>query len=193
MILIAVFASLGVALMMAADMAPPPAAPAVAPAPVASAPVSGGDWSGLATRYPEFTAGLQDCLDHLTLQDAADLTQRGQALGTPPSFAIFYPELKQPHDFVVAVSSTPTGDYTCSGQGPVSVASADLEAELPGIAALAASYNMVELAFPAPNRAFADCEGLTSVLLNDTGGTTVFAGFVGANAQTYCTAFGVKE
>ncbi|MEM1301953.1 MAG: hypothetical protein AAGH17_05160, partial [Pseudomonadota bacterium] len=118
MILIAILASVGVAIAMAAEMAPALEEPVAAPAPTAQVMPT---VDGLGTRYPDFVAGLQDCLDHLTQREAADLTQRGAKLGNDAeSYAIMYPEVKQPHDFIVSVTSV-NGDYSCSGQGPTSM------------------------------------------------------------------------
>ena len=190
MILIAILASVGVAFAMAAEMSPVMEETVASPAPTEQA-VPAGD--GLGARFPDFVAGLQDCLDHLTLREAADLTQRGVKLGNDnESYAIMYPEIKQPHDFIVSVTSV-NGDYSCSGQGPTSMPTDQIEAELGALSQVVAGYNMAQLNFPAPTTAFADCENDVGILFTDSAGTLVFAGFAGQNATTYCTAFGVKE
>ena len=171
-----------------------------APAPAAVPPVAveenapeGAAWATLSAEYPNFVAGLQDCLDHLILGEAAQLDQRGEKMGNDPiSFAIFYPEMKQPFDFITSISSS-GGVYSCSGQGPTSIPTDQMEAQAGALAALYASRGLRELNFPAPARAFADCDNDIGVVMNDAAGFQVFAGFAGQNATTYCTSFGVKE
>ncbi|MEM9855700.1 MAG: hypothetical protein AAF841_14825, partial [Pseudomonadota bacterium] len=167
-------------------------APALLAAPQpAPAPLAREENDGLADRYPEFVAGLGDCLAYLAT-GAVDPGEAGQIMGGGASFTAFYPVMKQPFDFVVAFSETGE-ERSCSGQGPVSVPSEQVAEELPAVAAFFAGYTMVELNFPAPNRAFADCARDIGMLLTDSGGLTVFAGFSGQNATTYCTSFGAKE
>ncbi|MEM6728903.1 MAG: hypothetical protein AAF618_10415, partial [Pseudomonadota bacterium] len=171
-----------------ATEAPPSiAATPDAPPTIAATPTMPGadPAEGLRASYPEFSAGLNDCLLHITGSDAP-LGQEGQVLGGGESYAIFYPVQKSDFDFVVSIA-TLNGARSCSGQGPRSLPTAELDAELPALAATLAPFSMSELNFPAPTRAFADCAGQTAMLFSDSGGTIVFAGFLGDTAQTYCS------
>ncbi|MEM6277291.1 MAG: hypothetical protein AAF714_10100 [Pseudomonadota bacterium] len=141
--------------------------------------------------YPEFAAGLSDCLMFLT-DAGAELGVEGEVVGEGASYAIFYPVMKQPFDFVVSISETAT-EKACSGQGPLSVPYAEVTANTAELAAFFADYGMVELAFPGEQRAYADCDAAAAVLLTQGDGLTIFAGFTGTNAATYCMSFGRKE
>ncbi|MEM1234324.1 MAG: hypothetical protein AAGH70_09375, partial [Pseudomonadota bacterium] len=134
---------------------------------------------------------FRDCLFYLT-RDAAELRPGGAVVGQGASFTIFYPVMKQPFDFVVSITETASGK-ACSGQGPLSVPYADIVAGIDVLAAVFAEFGMAELAFPGTQKAFADCERAVAMLLTEADGLTVFAGFTGTNAVSYCTSFGRKE
>lgn len=141
--------------------------------------------------YPEFAAGFRDCLFFLTGAEA-ELGAGGQIVGEGASYAIFYPVMKQPFDFVLSISQTGS-EKACSGQGPRAVPFADIASGIDELAAVFTEFGLVELAFPGEQMAFADCDGAAAMLLTQADGLTVFAGFTGTNAVTYCTSFGRKE
>ncbi len=151
----------------------------------------------LAEAHPEYAAGLVDCLSFLEAGHDVEIGQAGQVLGEGFAYSIFYPQVTQPIDFVVAVSSS-GGVLNCSGQGalalPSEVSTQGADGDWVHVEALLAAAGMVELAFPAPLplRAYGNCDAGRAMLFSDNAGLLIFAGFTGANADQYCTTFGPK-
>ncbi|MEL6607655.1 MAG: hypothetical protein AAFO93_01970 [Pseudomonadota bacterium] len=160
-----------------------------APAHAGSDLFEGALQPGLAAAYPEFSAGLVDCLSFNREGHDAPIGEDGTINGDGFAYTIFYPELTQPFPFMVAVSSS-GGILNCSGQG---AASLPIDDPLwPEVETLMEAAGMIEMDFPPPVRVYADCEAGRAVMFSDAGGTYLFAAMTGPNPASYCANFGPK-
>lgn len=164
--------------------------------------------AALAQDQAAFDTGLSECAAYITAKPAA-----AWAFPTPPASidssetgtdaSVVYPAGSAGNfDFGVSFShskgtSTTPGAWTCAGAGPKSPLwpQFDITGWI-GADARLRSNGLVELNYPGPQRAYADCTAETPdvyFLFNaGPGDRVVFAAATGPTAAAFCTSMGWK-
>lgn len=155
-----------------------------------------------------FDAGLGECARYITAKpqgpwafQTAPATVDEDEAGT--DITVVYPEGSAGgFDFAVGFShakgtSTTPGSWSCSGAGPKAPQWPQFEITgWIGADALLRANGLVELNFPGPQRAYADCLAdapETYVFFNAADGDrVVFAAATGPTAAAFCTSMGWK-
>lgn len=146
--------------------------------------------------FPAFTAALTDCLDYFDNGNVAVFEDGSEIIEGVGSFSVFYPKMENPPKMQIAVSQR-AGVLTCGGTGAAAPRADEIDttARLK-LNQIFAGQNMVEVAFPAPTRVWANCGAGDDrfVMMVPGAGDIVVLSANGnePTAKVYCDTFGVK-